>query len=164
MNEDALHSIAALVARRPGQAQLHVLHHGTPVLDLSVRCEPDTPFLLWSTGKPLTAMAVHLLAERGDLDLDAPIAEHWPEYGRAGKQSATPRHALTHSTGAPLSTIHVVGDALIMHDWERSVRAAAGARATAGAPAPDRLREAVRAYRLRHDKEIVGELDRKSVV
>src|SRR6202040_1812499 len=36
--------------------------------------------------------------------------------------------------------------------------AAAGARATGGAPAPDRLREAVRAYRLRHDKEIVGEL------
>lgn len=129
MNEDALHGIAALVARRPGQAQLHVLHHGTPVLDLSVRCEPDTPFLLWSTGKPLTAMAVHQLAERGRLDLDAPIAEHWPEYGRAGKQSATPRHALTHSTGAPLSTRHVVGDALIMHDWERSVRAAAGARA-----------------------------------
>jgi len=129
VNEDALHGIAALVARRPGQAQLYVLHHGTPVLDLSVRCEPDTPFLLWSTGKPLTAMAVHQLAERGRLDLDAPIAEHWPEYGRAGKQSATPRHALTHSTGAPLSTRHVVGDALIMHDWERSVRAAAGARA-----------------------------------
>jgi CubicO group peptidase (beta-lactamase class C family) len=74
-------------------------------------------------------MAVHLLAERGQLDLDAPIAEHWPEYGRAGKESATPRHALTHATGAPLSTRHVVGDALIMHDWERSARAAAAAQA-----------------------------------
>ena len=74
-------------------------------------------------------MAVHHLAERGLLDLDAPIAEHWPEYGRAGKESATPRHALTHSTGAPLSTWHVVGDAWIMHDWDRSVRAAAAATA-----------------------------------
>lgn len=54
-------------------------------------------------------MAVHQLAERGLLDLDAPTAEHWPEYGRAGKESATPRHALTHSTGAPLSTWHVAG-------------------------------------------------------
>ncbi len=35
---------------------------------------------------------------------------------------------------------------------------AAGPHAAAGAPAPDRLRELVRAYRLRHDKEIVGEL------
>ncbi|MEY9891877.1 CubicO group peptidase (beta-lactamase class C family) [Catenulispora sp. MAP5-51] len=125
----ALNRIAELVRDRPGQAQLHVLHHGAPILDLSVRCRPDTPFLLWSTGKPFTAMAVHQLAERGRLDLDAPIAEHWPEYGRAGKESATPRHALTHSTGAPLSTRHVVGDALIMHDWDRSVRAAAAATA-----------------------------------
>jgi CubicO group peptidase (beta-lactamase class C family) len=129
VNQDALHRIAKLVSDRPGSAQLHVLHHGTQLLDLSVRCEPDTPFLLWSTGKPFTAMAVHLLAERGLLDLDAPIAAHWPEYGRAGKETATPRHALTHATGAPLSTWHVVGDAWIMHDWDRSVRAAAAAPA-----------------------------------
>jgi CubicO group peptidase (beta-lactamase class C family) len=127
VNEDALHRIANLVAGRPGSAQLHVLHHGTPVLDVSVRCGPDTRFLLWSTGKPLTAMAVHHLAEHGRLDLDAPIADHWPEYGRSGKASVTPRHALTHTTGAPLSTRHVVGDAWIMHDWHRSVRAAAAA-------------------------------------
>lgn len=129
VNEDALHRIATRVRERPGRAQLHVLHHGTPILDLSVRCAPDTPFLLWSTGKPFTAMAVHLLAERGLLDLDAPIADRWPEYGRAGKETATPRHALTHATGAPLSTRHVVGDAWIMHDWDRSARAAAAAPA-----------------------------------
>jgi CubicO group peptidase (beta-lactamase class C family) len=128
VNEDALTRIATLVSERPGQAQLHVLHHGTPILDVSVRCRPETPFLLWSTGKPLTAMAVHQLAERGRLDLDAPIADHWPEYARAGKQSVTPRHALTHTTGAPLSTRHVVTDALIMHDWDWSVRAAAAAK------------------------------------
>jgi acetylornithine deacetylase/succinyl-diaminopimelate desuccinylase-like protein len=36
--------------------------------------------------------------------------------------------------------------------------AAAAAAGGAGAPAPDRLRESVRAYRVAHDKEIVGEL------
>ena len=128
MNEDALNRIAKLVSERPGRSQLHVLHHGEPVLDLCHRCAPETQFLLWSTGKPFTAMAVHLLAEHGRLDLDAPIAEHWPEYGRAGKHAVTPRHALTHSTGAPLSTPHVVTDALIMHDWDRSTRAAAAAK------------------------------------
>ena len=151
MNEDALTRITQLVSERPGQAQLHVLHDGTPILDVSVRCEPDTPFLLWSTGKPLTAMAVHLLAERGRLDLDAPIAEHWPEYGRAGKESATARHALTHTTGAPLSTPHVVGDAWIMHDWDRSVRAAAAAKAK-GEPGRDP------AYHILSQGFILGEL------
>jgi CubicO group peptidase (beta-lactamase class C family) len=151
VNEDALTGVAKLVSERPGQAQLHVLYDGTPILDMSVRCEPDTPFLLWSTGKPLTAMAVHLLAERGHLDLDAPIAEHWPEYGRAGKESVTARHALTHTTGAPLSTPHVVGDAWIMHDWGRSVRAAAAAKAK-GEPGRDP------AYHILSQGFILGEL------
>lgn len=154
MNQDALDRIAQRVSARPGSTQLHVLHHGTPILDLSVRCAPDTRFLLWSTGKPLTAMAVHLLAERGRLDLDAPIAEHWPEYGRAGKEGVTPRHALTHRTGAPLSTPHVVGDAWIMHDWDRSVRAAAAAKPK-GRPGRDS------AYHILSQGFILGELIRR---
>jgi CubicO group peptidase (beta-lactamase class C family) len=128
VNEEILARVTEAVAGRPGQAQLHVRRYGAPVLDLSVHCDPDTPFLLWSAGKPLTAMAVHLLAERGLLDLDAPIAEHWPEYRQAGKESVTPRHALTHATGAPASTGLVAGDIGIMHDWDKSVRAAARAR------------------------------------
>lgn len=151
MNQDALDRMAKQVSARPGSTQLHVLHHGTPIVDLSVRCTPDTRFLLWSTGKPLTAMAVHLLAEHGQLDLDAPIADHWPEYGSGGKETVTPRHALTHSTGAPLSTPHVVGDAWIMHDWNRSVHAAAAAR-------PKREPGQHSAYHILSQGFILGEL------
>lgn len=130
MDAEALARAAELVKDRPGAAQLYVLQHGEVVLNLSVRCDPDSLFLLWSTGKPLTAMAVHLLEERGMLDLDDPVARYWPEYGReGGKGAATIRHVLTHTSGAPLSTGSVLGDALASPFWDVSVRAAARAKA-----------------------------------
>jgi CubicO group peptidase (beta-lactamase class C family) len=128
MDAEALARAAELVKDRPGAAQLCVLQHGEVVLDLSVRCEPDSLFLLWSTGKPLTAMAVHLLAERGMLDLDDPVRRFWPEYAQGGKADVTVRHVLRHTTGAPLSTGSVLGDALASPFWELSVRAAARAK------------------------------------
>ena len=129
MDAEALARTAELVKDRTGAAQLCVLHHGEPLLDLSVRCSPDSLFLLWSTGKPLTAMAVHLLEERGMLDLDDPVRRYWPEYGRGGKAEVTVRHVLRHASGAPLSTGSVLGDALAARSWDVSVRAAAHAKA-----------------------------------
>ena len=128
MDAEALARAAELVKDRPGAAQLCVLHRGEPVLELSVRCKPDSLFLLWSTGKPLTAMAVHLLEERGMLDLDDPVRRFWPEYGRGGKAEVTVRHVLRHASGAPLSTGSILGDALACPSWDVSVRAAAQAR------------------------------------
>jgi CubicO group peptidase (beta-lactamase class C family) len=128
MDAEALARTAELVKDRSGAAQLCVLHHGEPLLDLSVRCSPDSLFLLWSAGKPLTAMAVHLLVERGMLDLDDPVRRFWPEYGRGGKAEVTVRHVLRHASGAPLSTGSVLGDALAARSWDVSVRAAARAR------------------------------------
>jgi CubicO group peptidase (beta-lactamase class C family) len=61
----------------------------------------STPFFATSTGKGVTATVVHVLAERGTLDYDTPIVELWPEFGAHGKERATLRHALTHSTGVP---------------------------------------------------------------
>jgi CubicO group peptidase (beta-lactamase class C family) len=128
MDAEALARAAELVKDRPGAAQLCVLQHGEVVLDLSTRCEPDSLFLLWSTGKPFTAMAVHLLAERGMLDLDDPVRRFWPEYAQGGKAEVTVRHVLRHASGAPLSTGSVLGDALASPFWDLSVRAAARAR------------------------------------
>ncbi|MGW4383394.1 serine hydrolase domain-containing protein [Kitasatospora sp. NPDC004531] len=62
---------------------------------------PDTPFFSASTGKGVTATVVHVLAERGVLDYDAPIVDLWPEFGAHDKGKATLRHALTHSIGVP---------------------------------------------------------------
>jgi CubicO group peptidase (beta-lactamase class C family) len=61
----------------------------------------DTPFFSYSIGKGMAATVVHVLAERGALDYDTPIAELWPEFGAHGKQHATVRHALSQSVGVP---------------------------------------------------------------
>jgi CubicO group peptidase (beta-lactamase class C family) len=61
----------------------------------------DTPFYAYSTGKGATAAVAHVLAERGAFDYDTPIVELWPEFGAHGKETATVRHALTHTVGVP---------------------------------------------------------------
>ena len=42
----------------------------------------DTIFRLYSMSKPVAAVAVMILAERGLLDLDAPVCRYLPEYER----------------------------------------------------------------------------------
>ncbi|MEV8504802.1 serine hydrolase domain-containing protein [Actinoplanes sp. NPDC051475] len=59
----------------------------------------DTMAVLASPTKALVTGAALLLAERGDLDLDAPIARYWPEFAAAGKDSITVRMVLSHRSG-----------------------------------------------------------------
>lgn len=64
--------------------------------------EPLTPdhLMLWlSATKPVTAVAIAQLWERGLLALDDPVARHIPEFARGGKEGVTLRHALTHTGG-----------------------------------------------------------------
>jgi CubicO group peptidase (beta-lactamase class C family) len=60
----------------------------------------ETLFTVFSTSKGIAATCVHMLAERGQLEYDAPIARYWPEFG-GGKERATVRDAMTHSVGVP---------------------------------------------------------------
>lgn len=56
--------------------------------------------MLWlSSGKPVTAVAVAQLWERGLLGLDDPVALHIPEFAAGGKEAVTIRHLLTHTGG-----------------------------------------------------------------
>ena len=63
--------------------------------------EEDALALVFSTTKGWTAVCALLLWERGQLDIDAPVAEVWPEFGAAGKESITTRHLLSHQAGLP---------------------------------------------------------------
>jgi CubicO group peptidase (beta-lactamase class C family) len=54
---------------------------------------PDTPFSILSASKPLAAMMMHLLAERGLIHLDDPVCEYLPEFARHGKEIITIRHS-----------------------------------------------------------------------
>jgi len=63
--------------------------------------EADTLVVVFSCTKGMTATCAHVLASRGELDLDAPVAEYWPEFAKAGKERATVRMMLDHSVGVP---------------------------------------------------------------
>ena len=86
--------------------QLYVSHHGELFADAAVGearpgvpMTPETLMLWFSAGKPLAAVAIAQLWERGLLDLDDPVCAHVPEFGEHGKGAVTFRHLLTHTGG-----------------------------------------------------------------
>jgi CubicO group peptidase (beta-lactamase class C family) len=99
-----------------------VISRGRVVLDEAIGCEPGSLFFLFSASKPMVALLVHQLAERGLLALDDPVARYWPEFARRGKQAITIRQVLQHRSGLPVAR-SMPRDALAMTDWTASVRA-----------------------------------------
>ncbi|HKI34078.1 MAG TPA: serine hydrolase domain-containing protein [Gemmataceae bacterium] len=61
----------------------------------------DALFLVASITKPVTAVAVMMLLERGRLSLEDPVVEWVPTFGRRGKETVLVRHLLTHTSGLP---------------------------------------------------------------
>ncbi len=57
--------------------------------------------LVFSTTKGATAICANLLAQRGELDLDAPVAKYWPEFAQHGKGDIPVRYLLCHKSGLP---------------------------------------------------------------
>lgn len=97
---------------------------GEPVVDLwggytsqdkTREWERDTIVNTYSTTKGLTALVAHRLVEQGRLDLDAPVAQYWPEFAQAGKADAPVRWLLTHQMGLPAIRKPLPGEAL--YDW-----------------------------------------------
>ncbi|MFJ4939456.1 serine hydrolase domain-containing protein [Streptomyces pseudovenezuelae] len=89
-------------------AAVCVYQHGRPVVDLwGGVADPetgrpwtrDTLQLVYSATKGATATAAHMLAERGALDLDAPVAKYWPEFAANGKTDIPVRWLLSHQAG-----------------------------------------------------------------
>ena len=87
----------------------------------------DTLVNVWSTTKTITNLAMLTLVERGQLDVDAPVAEYWPEFAANGKAGVRVRHLMSHTSGvAGWDPPFVVED---MYDWDTST-----ARLAAQAP------------------------------
>ena len=82
---------------------------GTQVVDLWGGERPDTgvPYdgdtlqIVFSSTKGAAAACAHLLAQRGQLDIDAPVVTYWPEFGQAGKEHIPVRWLLSHQAGLP---------------------------------------------------------------
>lgn len=110
-------------------ASFCVIHRGKIVVDLyggsadrkaTKPWRADTLVNVWSTTKGLTALAMHVLADRGLLDFKAPVAQYWPEFARHGKETVLVEHVLSHSAGLPAPSMQLTRTAIF--DWERSVR------------------------------------------
>jgi CubicO group peptidase (beta-lactamase class C family) len=59
----------------------------------------DTLVDVWSCTKGATALCAHILADRGELDLYAPVVKYWPEFGQGGKESVLVHQLLDHQAG-----------------------------------------------------------------
>jgi CubicO group peptidase (beta-lactamase class C family) len=104
-----------------GAAAVYV--DGEPVVDVwggftdGARTRPwqrDTIVNVWSVTKTMTALCALMLADRGELDLDAPVVRYWPEFAAAGKQGVLVRHLLSHTAGLP----DWDGPVADLYDWE----------------------------------------------
>lgn len=89
-------------------AAVAVMHDGELVVDLwggearpGVPWRADTVVLVWSVTKTMAALTVLVLADRGDIDLDAPVARYWPAFAAHGKDDVRVRQLLGHTSGVP---------------------------------------------------------------
>jgi CubicO group peptidase (beta-lactamase class C family) len=83
----------------------HALRYGASQAELPpaqrVQMRPDSIFDLASITKVFTALLVLQQAERGSIDLSAPVDTYLPEFTGAGKDAATVAMLLTHTSGLP---------------------------------------------------------------
>src|SRR5436305_12531231 len=139
-------------------AQLHVTLRGEVVADAALGenrpGEPLTPdhLMLWlSATKPVAAVAVAQLWERGRLELDDPVARHLPEFAAHGKEKITLRHLLTHTAG-----IRMLDTGWPAASWEEIV-----ARIAASKPEPRWVPGRKAGYHLASSRFILGQVVRR---
>lgn len=97
-----------------GGGMFSVYHRGEPVVDLwAGQAAPGSEWqrnslqVIWSGTKGLVAACILKLIERGQLSLDRPVADYWPEFAVNGKAGVLVRQALSHRDG--ITGISTVG-------------------------------------------------------
>ena len=122
----------------PGVAVVVVTRDGTVFAEgfgatghAGERITPDTPFILGSMSKSVTALAVMQLVEAGRIDLDAPARRYLPEFSMASAQAEqiTVRQLLAHTSGIPTKAPRAAGDARTLADHVSALRGVALLRA-----------------------------------
>lgn len=133
--EPVREAFAQAQANDPGGAQLCIYRHGEVVVDLWTGRDiandrpytEDTLTVLMSCTKGAVAICASMLAERGLLDVEAPVAKYWPEFAANGKAHVTVAHCLSHSAGLPTFPIASGIKTPDFVDWDKCTRALANA-------------------------------------
>jgi len=81
--------------------------------------EKDTIVNVFSTTKVMTALCIHLLVDKGLIDVEAPVAKYWPEFAHANKEKILVKHLMSHSAGLPGFDEKIPVEAL--YDWDRII-------------------------------------------
>ncbi|WP_258142749.1 serine hydrolase domain-containing protein [Arthrobacter sp. MYb227] len=83
--------------------QLAIYQHGELVVDMHVGddCSDDSMTGVFSCSKGAGALVMALLVQEGVLELEATVAEYWPEFATAGKEAMTVAQLLSHQGGLP---------------------------------------------------------------
>jgi CubicO group peptidase (beta-lactamase class C family) len=81
------------------------------------KVDGDTLFNVFSVSKAVCDVALWIQVERGLVELDAPVARYWPEFGQNGKDKVTVRHVLGHCSGVPHMPEGTTPQTLIDWDW-----------------------------------------------
>ena len=112
---------ANFAERNETGASLCITVGGETVVDVwGGTFDRDTISVVHSCTKGATALCAHVLASRGLLDIEAPVAEYWPEFATRGKEHATVRMMLDHSVGVPVFRRTIERGEL--YDWDRVVQ------------------------------------------
>lgn len=107
-------------------ASVAVMVDGEPVVDIwggfvdeakTTPWEEDTIINVWSTTKTMTFLCALMLADRGELDFHAPVANYWPEFAAGGKEAVEVRHLMGHTAGLAGWTEPLEHEDLA--DWEK---------------------------------------------
>ena len=88
-----------LCVRRSGRVVLNRSLGWATLGDEPVAATPQTPFVIFSAAKAMTATVAHLLDDRGALHIGDRVCEYIPEYAAHGKDAITLEHVLTHRAG-----------------------------------------------------------------
>jgi CubicO group peptidase (beta-lactamase class C family) len=105
-------------------ASVAVVLDGQPVVDIwggtiddaGTPWAEDTIINVWSTTKTMAALSMLLLVDRGEIDVDAPVATYWPEFKAGGKEQVLVRHVMSHTAGLSGWTEPMQPDDL--YDWD----------------------------------------------
>ena len=97
--------------------QAAAYHDGRLVLDAwgGPHLAEDSVIVPYSVTKNTIGLAVGLLVERGELDLDERVAHYWPEFAVRGKAEVTVRQLLSHQAGLPQTDVPLTWDELLDH-------------------------------------------------
>lgn len=84
----------------------------------------DTIINVFSTTKTMSCLALLVLVSRGQVDIDAPVQNYWPEFGQNGKQGVLVRHLLSHTAGVPAWDQRI--ELTDLYDWDKVTNLLAG--------------------------------------